>query len=342
MKNNYDVVIIGAGPGGLQAAKFLAQNGKNILVIEKNKTIIEKTCGGLMSIRALKFNIPDEIIEKKYNNMFIITQRKKEVIKQKKPFVFIVSRKELGKWQKKETEKACAEILMNCNALQINENDIITNNGTFGFEYLIGADGANSIVRKSLNIITDELLLAFHYRIPGKFKNIEFFVDPSRFKGFTYFWIIPHKNHASIGTGIDVGKSIKLDHIKGELIKWIQEKGLSIKNAKFEAAPINYDFEGFKFKNKYLIGDAAGLTSGIYGEGIYSAMLSGEEVAKKILNKNYDMKELYSYIRKINYHENLLRTLEINEISAEIIFELLVSALRSKFIADKFIEFFIK
>jgi len=71
-------------------------------------------------------------------------------------------------------------------------------------------------------------------------------------------------------------------------------------------------------------------------------MLSGEEVAKKILNKNYDMKELYSYIRKINYHENLLRTLEINEISAEIIFELLVSALRSKFIADKFIEFFIK
>jgi len=34
MKNNYDVVIIGAGPGGLQAAKFLAQNGKSILVIE--------------------------------------------------------------------------------------------------------------------------------------------------------------------------------------------------------------------------------------------------------------------------------------------------------------------
>lgn len=33
----YDIVIVGAGPGGLQAAKVLAENDKKVLVLEKNK-----------------------------------------------------------------------------------------------------------------------------------------------------------------------------------------------------------------------------------------------------------------------------------------------------------------
>lgn len=36
MKNKYDVIIIGAGIGGLAAAAILARNGKKVLVLEKN------------------------------------------------------------------------------------------------------------------------------------------------------------------------------------------------------------------------------------------------------------------------------------------------------------------
>ena len=34
--NKYDVIIIGAGIGGLTAGAILARNGKKVLVLEKN------------------------------------------------------------------------------------------------------------------------------------------------------------------------------------------------------------------------------------------------------------------------------------------------------------------
>jgi flavin-dependent dehydrogenase len=34
-KEKYDVVIVGAGPGGLRCAEVLGEEGKNVLIVEK-------------------------------------------------------------------------------------------------------------------------------------------------------------------------------------------------------------------------------------------------------------------------------------------------------------------
>lgn len=53
MDKHYDVIIVGAGPSGLSAAKILAQNNKKVLVLEKNSIIGPKVCGGVSPLRIL-------------------------------------------------------------------------------------------------------------------------------------------------------------------------------------------------------------------------------------------------------------------------------------------------
>ncbi|MCL2569903.1 MAG: FAD-dependent monooxygenase [Firmicutes bacterium] len=45
----YDAVIIGAGTAGCTLGYLLLQQGKSVLIIEKNKTKLMKPCGGLLT-----------------------------------------------------------------------------------------------------------------------------------------------------------------------------------------------------------------------------------------------------------------------------------------------------
>ena len=42
--DKFDVVVIGAGPGGYECASLLAKKGKNVAIIEKNENQIGGTC----------------------------------------------------------------------------------------------------------------------------------------------------------------------------------------------------------------------------------------------------------------------------------------------------------
>ncbi|HEY3354656.1 MAG TPA: FAD-dependent oxidoreductase [Polyangia bacterium] len=48
----YDVVIVGAGPGGLECAWGLKESGLHVLVLEKNATVGPKACAGAVTALA--------------------------------------------------------------------------------------------------------------------------------------------------------------------------------------------------------------------------------------------------------------------------------------------------
>src|SRR5262249_52659393 len=50
----YDVAIVGAGPGGSAAAHFLAQQGMDVLLLDKSEFPRDKTCGDGLTPRALR------------------------------------------------------------------------------------------------------------------------------------------------------------------------------------------------------------------------------------------------------------------------------------------------
>jgi len=50
----YDVVIVGAGPAGSTAAKFLSEKGIRVLLVDKSKFPRDKACGGGIPVRVFK------------------------------------------------------------------------------------------------------------------------------------------------------------------------------------------------------------------------------------------------------------------------------------------------
>lgn len=339
----YEVIIIGAGPAGLRCAEILAKNNKKVLVLEKNKAIGKKICAGGLTIKDLELGIPDKILQKKFKRVIIHTPLQDTEINLDKPFIATINREDLGKWMVAKAVKAGAEIRKNANVTEIKDKFILVDGKEkIEFSFLVGADGGNSIVRKHLNIKTENFLQAFHYLTLKKFKNLEFFLDPNKF-GY-YVWIFPHKNFTSIGTCRDLVKGSKkggldftIQEIKDHFNKWCEKK-FDIKKCRFEASIINYDYKGYKFGNKFLIGDAGGFASGLTGEGIYSAIKSGEDVALKIINKHYNCPNI-KYILKIkNFEEKLLRSFESGRRFAEVEFELLNLIAKMKFVDKELVK----
>jgi len=52
-KNNFDVIVVGAGPAGCTAAFNLIRQGFRVALIEKEKLVRQKSCGGGLSARVL-------------------------------------------------------------------------------------------------------------------------------------------------------------------------------------------------------------------------------------------------------------------------------------------------
>lgn len=313
MNQEYDIIIIGAGPAGLSAAKVLAQNNKKVIVLEKNLVVGPKTCGGGITAKDYSLGIPRELASHFFNNVILHTPITSSNINTKEPYVSTIDRGKLGAFMANEAETAGAQIKTNTNVKEIFKDKIVLENGNrIDFKYLIGADGSNSIVRDFLNLKTEKRAIAFHYKVTKVYKNMELFFDANLF-GSGYAWIFPHENFTSIGCGADPNSLIPMDDLKANFEKWLKENKIDITDAEFEAWNINYDYRGHEFGNIFLAGDAGGFTSGLTGEGIFYAMISGQEIARKIINPDYEQKYLQKILKTKMKQEKVLDRLSQNK-----------------------------
>jgi geranylgeranyl reductase len=289
----YDVIIIGAGPAGLKAAEILAKNKKSVLVLEKNKGIGRKVCAGGITEHDLEY-IPKGLASRKFDYFFMSLENKSKIKVNYR--LYTIERESLGKYQYNLAKKAGAEVKTDCFVSEIRKNSVIADGKEYFFNYLIGADGSNSIVKKYLKLKSKIICLAIQYKIKKQAKDIEMIYNPKKY-GLWYVWSFPHKNCTRIGIA-DSLNSGKISLLRKKLDCFIKNNSINLKEAEFEACLTNADYQGYKFGNIFLAGDAAGLANPFTGEGIYSALLSGEEIAKKIINPACNCERLRGIILK--------------------------------------------
>jgi geranylgeranyl reductase len=235
-----------------------------------------------------------------------------------------IDRKELGQWMAREAEKAGAKILTNSKVEVVEKNRVILKNDQIiYFDYLIGADGGLSIVRKSLHLPI-KFALTFQYTLPQYFENLEIFYDPELF-GAGYAWIFPYRNRVKIGCGSDL-KFQKPTQLLGNFHQWLKKMKINYEGAKLESLIINYHYRGYQFGNIFLIGEAGGFVSGLSGAGIYTGLISGQEIAKKIINQKYKPK-IGLMLTSQKFQEKILWLLNLNRFLMKYLIEILILVL---------------
>ena len=328
----YKTVIIGAGPAGLRCAKILAEHNEDFILLERKAKFDRKICTGMWGIsnKTNYMNLPEFLFDKKFTQVKISTPHHQIIVKNETPFVATIDRKKLSEWMYDQAKEQGANIRMGSHVSEICENYVLVNDKKIFFENLIGAGGSSSIVRRSLKLDSHiGIGIQFWIKNEDEHADMEVHFDADFF-GPWYSWVAPYNKKICIGTGADP-RVISVSKLKKNLLKWCDKRGYKFNESTFEGSPINYNYQGYKFGNIYLIGDAAGFPSGLTGEGIYFGMCSGEDVAKLIINSKHDPVLIKDIIKIKKKHEIIEKTFQLNKNLEKFEYETLVKLLKLKF-----------
>ena len=328
-----DTLIVGAGPGGLSCATRLAAHGQDTLVLERKGEIGTKVCAGGITWGGMISRLPATLAEKSFPRQYIRTPLQQVCIEEDTPIIATVNRQKLGQHMAELALKAGARVRTNCSVRSISGNTVSVqdringNKEEISFTHLVGADGSSSLVRRFLGLKNSRRGVGINYQLPGDLAKMEWHLDNHLF-GNGYAWIFPHSDTVSIGAYADQ-RTMTATKLKNSLISWASKQGFSLEKEKAKAETINYDFQGWNFGTTFLVGDAAGLASGLTGEGIYPAIISGEEVAETILNAAHPSAVMDKLIRKHKMHSRMVELSRTSRFLNTAMAELVTLALRS-------------
>jgi flavin-dependent dehydrogenase len=322
-------LIIGAGPAGLRAAQVLAEAGREVLVLEKQPEIGPKTCAGGLTLKAFRelerLGLPPGAAHRTVGRI-AFTGGSPDALDPDRSVIHTIPRRALGQWQLRWARAAGAEVCAGTAARSI---DLTTRSVSAGdrrlrWRHLIGADGADSSVRRALGLPSPREYFAAEYNIPGlRLEPLRVECDPERLMN-GYFWVFPHAGYTSIGA-VAAKRLVRPPALCRYLDARLAKLGVSREGVALEGATLEVQFRGVHFENGvHLVGDAAGVPSSLTAEGIYGALVSGEEVARAIVEPRYPAPRIRRWLRVKRRHDRLARLLSRSSVR-RIVFPALAS-----------------
>lgn len=308
MKSEYDVIIVGAGPAGSLAARTAAENGLEVLLIEKRQEIGDpvRCAEGIGKAELKKFVQPDPkwiSADLKMSRIFSPDGTMIELSEKMSgnEVGYVLERKIFDRELAKMAAKAGAEVQVKTQATGL----ILENGYVCGIKgklrgddfearakVVVGADGVESRVGRWAGINTTLKPKDIETCAQFLMTNIDIlphsadFYLGSKYAPGGYTWVFPKGDHEA-----NVGMGMLASHYKGthpieylkKFVEWKFPEG-KILETMVGAVPVSGMLPKLSAAGIVLVGDAGHVSDPITGGGIHNAMASGR-IAGNVLAK---------------------------------------------------------
>ncbi|MCL2549598.1 MAG: NAD(P)/FAD-dependent oxidoreductase [Methanimicrococcus sp.] len=324
MKDAYDVIVVGAGPAGSVAARYAAEGGASVLLIEKRQEIGDpvRCAEGVGAIDLDKFlDIETRWIASPIKGATIYvpdgTSIKMRAKDEDQIYGYILERKIFDRALAERAASAGAEVYTKTTATGLIMKDgrvagvkvmRLGEEKEIAANIVIGADGVESKVGRWAGIDTtlkpSDIETGVQYlmtNIDIDQDNVEFFMGNRHAPG-GYVWIFPKgPRRANVGIGL-LGSKIKegdrpIDYLNRFIAQRFPDG--KIVEMDFGGVPVSGGIDKIYGNGIMLVGDAGRLTDPITGGGIKHALWSGElagiAAAKAVKDGDFSEKSMKQY-----------------------------------------------
>ncbi|MEM4348374.1 MAG: geranylgeranyl reductase family protein [Candidatus Anstonellaceae archaeon] len=316
MAQQYDAIVVGAGPAGSTCAYLLAKKGCEVLLLEKSVFPKDKPCGDAVGAKALgileQLGVKEQIAAegfRRYQGVVFSSPAGNQVEISLSEFEnaaggYVCKRRKFDEILFENAKKVCqvrqgievVDLVFEGTAVAGVVAKKGSNEERIKSKIVIGADGASSVVARKTGCAKYECshmcsaVRGYYENVGGLGENIEVHFLHECMPG--YFWIFPVS-----ATEANVGVGMLLSDIKEKKVNLWRVLDSCTKSRRFAErfakAKLKSELSGWMLplasarrrcagEGFVLIGDAASLVDPFSGEGIGNAMRSAKIAAEKL------------------------------------------------------------
>ncbi|MHA1928118.1 MAG: NAD(P)/FAD-dependent oxidoreductase [Candidatus Thorarchaeota archaeon] len=309
-KHMFDVAVIGAGPGGATASRYLAKKGLKVCMIDKDTFPRDKPCGGGFS-EGLLDEFPylrkrsDEFL-KGVARVGVLHSPNRRIVLKGSVDLAVALRTDFDNVLFESAVEEGAEPLVGTRAKSVRFHEdysevILKGSESIKAQVVIGADGVSSMVARETGLNRrwpSSMITACRVvEVPAKYNeivdrytenlNYHFYVNLGGLPG--YGWIFPKRDTINIGLGIVGTHAQGLPRVFDAFVRHLKREKLLLQDADLSKTRGALVPTGGPLSQSYverciLLGDSVGMVSPITGGGIAYAMRAAK-YATAVLTK---------------------------------------------------------
>ena len=322
MKNNWDVIIVGAGPGGLFTAWELAKAGKTVLVFDRKRELgVPIRCAEATGEEDLRnfVEVDERWVGQRTNAFIIVLPNGKEIEMQGDIYSGFILNRDLFEYDMgiKVSDEG-GSILMKSNVIDVIKDENGRAKGVrvdekgeikeYFCKVLVAADGVESRIARKMGVNTAlkpqdiepcVQVTASNVNL-GNPKALYMYISEKYAPG-GYAWVFPKSNNcANIGLGFNGKFADGKKYAKDYLDTFMKDvfPHASIQKYSVGGVPVTKVLKTIFKENMLIVGDSARMVNPVNGGGIMHAIEAGVFAAKAAANACDDPGKMEKYFKK--------------------------------------------